>query len=196
MANFLKKMREKKTTDPLRDVHMALMSLPTISIIFGTTAMIGDPLLSSLGSVASAVIALSGVVVGSRGVNNLVLGNNETYPAAQTDDNNNNKSESYGWAKSKLKKVGGVSNYQGSPLGGTASNSMSGDNNAKHLSREEQRMIQEEKDLAEAKKILEDSKESRENDFSKLFNDKKDSELVEEALVSTQSNSEQKSQDN
>lgn len=194
MANFLKKMREKKTTDPLRDVHMALMSLPTISIIFGTTAMIGDPLLSSLGSVSSAIIALSGVIVGSRGVNNLVLeGSNKTYPAAQTDDND---SESAGWAKSKLKKVGSISNYQGSPLGGNTSNSMSGDNNAKHLSREEQRMIQEEKDLAEAKKILEDSKESRGNDFSNLFNDKKDSELAEEALVSPQSNSEQKSQDN
>lgn len=140
-----KEIEAKKGDAPYRDIHVALMSLPTVSIIFGTTSLIGDPLLASFGAVSSACITLYGVVRGSRGINNLAERENLL-------TNQNNVQE-------------GLKN--GVPVGENAEklNLNLSDLKKKKLSKEEQDAI----DLAEAKKILEDSQEKRDNDFTNMF---------------------------
>lgn len=140
-----KEIEAKKGDAPYRDIHVALMSLPTVSIIFGTTSLIGDPLLASFGAVSSACITLYGVVRGSRGINNLAERENSL-----TNKNNVQEGLKYG-----------------APVGENAEklNLDLTDLKKKKLSKAEQDAI----DLAEAKKILEDSQEKRDNDFTNMF---------------------------
>jgi len=165
--NLFKRKKNKKS-DPISDVQMSLIALPTVGLIFSGSALFGDPLLSSVSACVASVITIIGVNKGVRGLSRLRPMSEEELNKVELE-------------KEKIK--GGMSSVFESGVVGSAVGNAQSLRKSETITEEFKdskfhEHLKTEQDLAEARQILLDAKESGDKEFSNLFGN--DSGAVEE----------------
>lgn len=167
--NLFKRKKNKKS-DPISDVQMSLIALPTVGLIFSGSALFGDPLLSSVSACVASVITIIGVNKGVRGLSRLRPMSTEELNRVELEKERAKGGMSPAFESGAVGSAIGNAQQQSLRNSETVTEEIKDSKFHEHLKTEQ--------DLAEARQILLDAKESGDKEFSNLFGN--DSKTVEE----------------